>query len=83
MYTGTFTFLRADKNWIYNPLQNPYYNCPAHQNFQVIFVSWRLDVSEIELSYDDAQNVMVIDGHNLPCYFADVFCKPTTKTCLA
>ena len=23
---------------------------------------------------------MIIDGHNLPCYFADVFCKPTTKT---
>ena len=23
---------------------------------------------------------MVIDGHTLPCYFADGFCKPTTKT---
>ena len=23
---------------------------------------------------------MVIDGYTLPCYFADVFCKPTTKT---
>ena len=23
---------------------------------------------------------MIIDGHTLPCYFADGFCKPTTKT---
>ena len=23
---------------------------------------------------------MIIDGHALPCYFADGFCKPTTKT---
>ena len=23
---------------------------------------------------------MIIDGHTLPCYFADAFCKPTTKT---
>ena len=24
MYTGTFTFMPADKNWIYDPTQNPY-----------------------------------------------------------
>ena len=23
---------------------------------------------------------MVIDGHTLPCYFSDGFCKPTNKT---
>ena len=23
---------------------------------------------------------MIIDGHTLPCYFAEGFCKPTTKT---
>ena len=23
MYTGTFTFMPADKNWIYDPLKNP------------------------------------------------------------
>ena len=23
---------------------------------------------------------MIIDGRTLPCYFADGFCKPTTKT---
>ena len=43
-------------------------------------VSWRLEISEVELTYDDTANVMIIDGHTLPCYFADGFCKPTTKT---
>ena len=80
MYTGTFTYMPADKTWIYDPLRNPYYNCPAHHQFEVNLVSWRLAISEIELTYDDTQNFMIIDGHTLPCYFADGFCKPTTKT---
>ena len=80
MYTGTFTYMPADKTWIYDPLRNPYHNCPAHNQFEVNLVSWRLAISEIELTYDDTQNVMIIDGHTLPCYFADGFCKPTTKT---
>ena len=70
----------ADKNWIYDPTQNPYHNCPAHHQFEVNLVSWRLEISEVELTYDDTANVMIIDGHTLPCYFADGFCKPTTKT---
>ena len=80
MYTGTFTLMPADKDWLYDPTQNPYHNCPAHHQFEVNLVSWRLEVSEIELTNDDTANVMVIDGHTLPCYFADGFCKPTTKT---
>ena len=80
MYTGTFTFMPADKNWIYDPTKNPYHNCPAHHQFEVNLVSWRLEISEIELTYDDTSNDMIIDGHTLPCYFADGFCKPTTKT---
>ena len=80
MYTGTFTFMPADKNWIYDPTRNPYHNCPAHHQFEVNLVSWRLEISEVELTYDDTSNDMIIDGHTLPCYFADGFCKPTTKT---
>ena len=80
MYTGTFTVMPADKNWIYDPTKNPYHNCPAHHQFEVNLVSWRLEVSEVELTYDDTSNDMIIDGHTLPCYFADGFCKPTTKT---
>ena len=43
-------------------------------------VSWRLSAFEVELTYDDTENLMVLDGHALPCYFADGFRKLTTKT---
>ena len=65
---------------IYGPNKNPYHNCPAHHQFEVNLVSWRLEVSGIELTYDGPENVIIIDGHTLPCYFADGFHKPTTKT---
>ena len=55
-------------------------NCPADHQFEVNFVSWRLEFSEIELIYDDTENVMIIDGHKPPCNIADRFCKPTHKT---
>ena len=67
MYTGTFTFKPADKNWICDPTQNPYYNCRAHHQFEVNLVSWRLEISEVELIYDDTANTMIIDGHTLFC----------------
>ena len=67
MYTGTFTFMPSDNNWIYNPTQNPFYNCPAHHQFEVSLVSWRLEISEVEHTYDDTAIVMIIYGHTLPC----------------
>ena len=68
MYAGTFTFVPADKNWIYDPNQNQYHNCPAHHQYEVNLVSWRLEISEIEITYDDIENVIIIDGHTLPCF---------------
>ena len=68
----------ADKDWINDTIKNPYHICPAHYQYEVYLVSWRLEVSELELTYDDTGNVMIIDGHTLPCYFAEGFCKPTT-----
>ena len=79
-YTGTFIFMPADKDWIYDPNRNLYHNCPAHHQFEVHLVSWRLEIFEIGLTYDDKENVMIVDGQTLPCYFADGFCTPTTKT---
>ena len=64
----------------YDPTRNPYHKCPAHHHFKVNLVSWRLEIFELEFTDDDTANVMIIDGHTLPCYFADGFCKPTTKT---
>ena len=48
--------MTAEKDWIYEPSRNPYHNCLAHHLFEVNFVSWRLDVSAIELTYDDTDN---------------------------
>ena len=73
MYRGIFTFMYADKDLIYDPTRNLYYNCPAHHQLEVNQVSWRLEISEIELLYDDTETVMIIYGHTLPCYFADSF----------
>ena len=80
MNTRTFTLRPADKTYLYDPLRNPLHNCPAHHQFEVNLVSWRLHIPEIDLTYDDTENVLIIDGQTLPCYFADGFCKPTTKT---
>ena len=68
MYTGMLTFMPADKNLINDPNKNPYHNCPAHHQFEVNLVSCRLEISEIELTYDDTENVMIIDSHTLPCF---------------
>ena len=70
----------ADKTWFYDPLKNPSHKCLAHHQCEVNLVSWRLQLSEIYFTYDDTVNVMIIDGHTLPCYYADRFCKPSTKT---
>ena len=69
MYTGNFTYMPADKNWIYDPLRNPLHNYRAHHQFEVHLVSWRFGISEIELTYDDTENVTNVAGHTLPGYF--------------
>ena len=80
MYTGTFTFMPADKTWRFDPPGNHFQNCPAHHQFEVKLVSCRLQSSEIDLTYEDTENVTIIHGLTLPCYFSDAFCKPTTNT---
>ena len=72
--------MTAVKDRIYDSSRNPYLRCPAHHQFEVNLVSWRLEVSEKELTYDDTENVLIFDGHYLQCCFADGFCKPTAKT---
>ena len=79
MYTGTFTYMPADKTCIYDPFRNPYYNCPAHRQIEVNLVSWRLAISGRELTYDDTQNVMIIYGHTLQCYIPMVSVNPLQK----
>ena len=58
MYTGTFIYMPAA--WIYDPKNNPSHNCPAHHKFEVNLLSWRLSVSEVELT-NDTENLMVLN----------------------
>ena len=55
----------AEKTWIYDPKSNHFHNCPAHNQLEVNLLSWTLSVSAVELTYDDTENLMVIDGHAL------------------
>ena len=55
------------------------HNCPAHYQFEVNLVSWRLAISEIGLTYDDTENDMIFHGYTLPCYFADGFLNQPQK----
>ena len=74
----------ADKNWIYDPSQNPYHNCPAHHQFEVNLVNWRLEISEVELTYDDTANDMIINGPiPYPAIWQMDFANPQRKLLLA
>ena len=52
----------TNKTCLYDPLRNTLHNCPAHRQFEVNLASWRLQMSEIDLTCDDTENNMIIDG---------------------
>ena len=79
-YTSTFIVLPANKEWLSDSLNTPPQNCPSNHQFADNLIRWRLSIFELELTNDDTENVVSIDGQILPCYFADGFCKPTTKS---
>ena len=70
----------ADKNWLYGPHRYPLHNSPAQHQIEVNLVSLKLQFSEVDITYDDTEIIMAIDGQFLPCHFNDGFCKPTTKS---
>ena len=79
MYTGTFTFMTTDEEWLNDHVKHPHQNCLAHHQFeQKLFSSGDFAASEKELIYDETENVVFIDGYTLPFYIADGFCKPST-----
>ena len=50
MYTGTFTFMPTDEDWIYDLSKSPFHSCPAHHQFELNLVTWRLTDSETDLT---------------------------------
>ena len=58
---------------------NRYSSC-ARKQHELLIQSWKLTISEIEITYDDKENKMIYDGHTLPCLHTDGYCKPTIQT---
>ena len=67
-------------DWIVNVTQNTYSRCRADREHLITRQSWKLRFVNTAIGYDDKNNQLLHDGHVLPCYHSDGFCKPTTKT---
>ena len=53
-----------------------YHNCPAHHQFEVNLVNWRLEICQIESTYDDTENVMIYRW----TYSTVLFCRWILQT---
>ena len=57
-----------------------YSRCRSDREHSITRKSWKLRITNEEITYDDRNNQMIHDGYILPCYHSDGFCKPTTRT---
>ena len=79
-HIGTFVYHENYPDWIVNVTQNTYSRCRADREHLITRQSWKLRIVNTAIDYDDKNNQLIHDGHVLPCYHSDGFCKPTTKT---
>ena len=77
---GTFVFDENCPDWIVNFTKNSYSGCRSDREHLINRQSWKLRIVNTMIDYDDKNNQLIHDGHILPCYHSDGFCKPTTKT---
>ena len=76
---GTFVYDEHYPDWIVNFTQNLYSRCRRDREHLITRQSWKLRITNAELTYDDRNNHMVHDGYILPSFQSDGFCKPTTR----
>ena len=81
-HIGTFVYDEHNPDWIVNFTQNKSSRCRSDREHLITRTrkSWKLRITNAELTYDDKNNQMIHDGYILPCYHSDGFCKPTTRT---
>ena len=79
-HIGTFVYDEHYQNWIVNYTQNHYLRCRSDREHLITRKSWKLRITNAEITYDDRNNQKIHDGYILPCYHSDGFCKPTTWT---
>ena len=77
---GPFVYDERHQDWIVNFTQNHYSRCRSDREHLITRQSWKLRITNAEITYDDKNNQLIHDGYILPCYHSDVFCKPTTRT---
>ena len=79
-HIGTFVYAEHYQDWIVNFTQNHYSICRSDRDHLITRKSWKLRITNAEITYDNRNNQMIHDGYILPCYHSDGFCKPTTRT---
>ena len=79
-HIGTFVYDKHYQDWIVNFTQNHYSRCRSDREHSITRKSWKLRITNAEITYDDRNNQMIHDEYILPCYHSDGFCKPTTRT---
>ena len=78
-HIGTFVYDEHYPDRVVNFTQNTYSRCRSDEHL-ITRKSWKLRITNAEITYDDKNKQMIHDGYMLPCYQSDGFCKPTTRT---
>ena len=79
-HIGTFVYDEHYQDWIVNFTQNCHSRCRNDREYLITRQSWKLRITNAQITYDDENNQMIHDGYILLCYHSDGFCKPTTRT---
>ena len=79
-HIGSFVNDEHYPDWIVNFTQNTYSRCRSDREHLITRKSWKIRITNAEITYDDKNNQMIHDGYMLPCYHSDGFCKSTTRT---
>ena len=79
-HIGIFICDESYPDWIANFTEKAYSRCSSDREHLITRQSWKLRIVITIIDYDDKNHQLIHDGHILPCYHSDGFCKPTTKT---
>ena len=79
-HIGTFVYDEHYRDCLVNFTQNHYSRYRSDKEHLITRQSWKLRITNAEITYDNKNNQIIHDGYILPCYHSDGFCKPTTRT---
>ena len=66
-HIGTFVFDEHYPDWIVNLTQNTYSRCRSDRKHLITRKSWKLRITNAEITYDDKNNQMIHEEDMLPC----------------